>query len=292
MPLTHERTFRVRHYECDAYGYVHYVHYLNYMQEAAFDASAAAGYGVPRYAAMGCYWLVRETEVEVLRPLRYGDVVQVKTWVDDFRRVRSRRAYELRQVGSGALAARACTDWVFMDVAAGRPAPIPAEMLAAFFPEGLPEPGPPRPRFPAAPEPPPGVFRLRRQVEWRDVDTAGHVNNAAHLAYLEDCGVQAAAARGWPAARMQAEGFTVVARQHRIEYLQPALPGDEIELATWASDVDRSTAVRHYTARRVGDGALLVRARTLWACVDVETGQSLPIPDPFLTDLAPNISKG
>ena len=28
MPLTHVRTFRVRHYECDAYGYVHHANYL------------------------------------------------------------------------------------------------------------------------------------------------------------------------------------------------------------------------------------------------------------------------
>ena len=42
MALTHERTFRVRHYECDSYGHVNHANYLRYMQEAAFDASAAA----------------------------------------------------------------------------------------------------------------------------------------------------------------------------------------------------------------------------------------------------------
>ena len=61
MPLTHVRTFRVRHYECDALGHVNYANYLRYMQEAAFDASAAAGYDLDRYKAMGCHWLVRET---------------------------------------------------------------------------------------------------------------------------------------------------------------------------------------------------------------------------------------
>ena len=97
MPLTHVRTFRVRHYECDAYGHVNYANYLRYMQEAAFDASAAAGYDLDRYEAMGRHWLVRETDIEYLRPLRYGDTVQVKTWVADFRRIRSRRAYEFRR---------------------------------------------------------------------------------------------------------------------------------------------------------------------------------------------------
>jgi len=183
MPLLHVRAFRVRHYECDASGHVHHANYLNYMQEAAFDASAAAGYDLARYEELGRHWLVRETDIEVLHPLCYGDSVQVKTWVADFRRVRSRRAYEFRLVESGGLVVRAQTDWVFMEGATWRPAPIPREMMAAFFPGGLPEPAPPRPRFPSAPPPPPGVFRLRRRVEWRDIDAAQHVNNAVYLTW-------------------------------------------------------------------------------------------------------------
>ncbi len=139
MLLTHTRTFRVRYYECDTYGHVNHTNYLRYMQETAFDASAAAGYDLDRYAAMGRHWLVRETDIEYLSPLHYGDSVQVKTWVADFRRVRSRRDYELRLLGSEELVARAHTDWAFLDSATGRPAPIPPEMIAAFFADGPPE---------------------------------------------------------------------------------------------------------------------------------------------------------
>ena len=53
MPLTHTRTFRVRHYECDAYGHLNNANYLRYMQETAFDASAAAGYDLERYNKLG-----------------------------------------------------------------------------------------------------------------------------------------------------------------------------------------------------------------------------------------------
>src|SRR5690554_1377686 len=107
MPLIQERTFRVRHYECDAYGHVNHSHYLHYMQEAAMDASAAAGYDLARYEALGHQWLIRETDIEYLRPLTYGDSVVVKTWVADFHRVRSRRMYELRHAASGELVAQA-----------------------------------------------------------------------------------------------------------------------------------------------------------------------------------------
>src|SRR5512137_1171119 len=216
MPLTNTTRFRVRYVECDAYGHVNNANYLRYMQEAAFDASAAAGYGLARYAAMGHHWLIRETDIEYIQPLRYGDTVHVKTWVIDFQRVRSRRAYEFRRDGADELVARASTDWVYLDDATGRPAPIPLEMMAAFFPEGLPaEATAPRERLAPTPPPPPGVFRMQRRVEWRDIDTVGHVNNAVYLAYIEDCGIQAVAAHGWPISRMNAGGFGVVARQHR-----------------------------------------------------------------------------
>src|SRR5512146_708183 len=144
MPRTHVRTFRVRYYECDAYGHVNNANYLRYMQEAAFDATAAAGYDFHRYEEMGCAWLTRETDIEYLRPLRYGDSVEVKTWVHSFQHVRSRRLYELRRAGEAELMARAYTDWAVVDKITNRPTPIPKEMLAAFFPEGYAATPPPR----------------------------------------------------------------------------------------------------------------------------------------------------
>ena len=67
MPRTHERTFRVRHYECDAYDTVYYTNYLRYIQETAMDASAAAGFGPEWYASRGFVWLVRDTAAELLK---------------------------------------------------------------------------------------------------------------------------------------------------------------------------------------------------------------------------------
>lgn len=292
MPMTHRRTFDVRHGECDLRGRVHLAHCLRYMQETAFDASAAAGYDLTRYDALGCFWLVRETDLELLRPLRYGDTVQVKTWVADFRLVRSRRAYELRLATSGELAARAHTDWVFMDRASLQPAIIPRDMMAVFFPEGLPEQAPPRPRFPAAPPPPPGVFSQRRQVEWRDVDTAQHANNAVYIDYLEECGRQALAACGWPAARLAAAGLAFAAQQLQIEYLLPALLDDELALTTWLSAAGPEDAIRHHRVTRPRDGALLAQARAHLVWQDIETGQPVRAPAALLADLSPQVAAG
>src|SRR5512147_1493175 len=99
MPLIHTRTFRIRYYECDAYGHLNSANYLRYMQETAFDASAAAGYDNARYEEIQRTWLIRESRVEYLTPLQYNDVVNVTTWIGDFKRASSRRMYEFRKAG-------------------------------------------------------------------------------------------------------------------------------------------------------------------------------------------------
>jgi len=290
MPLVHERAFRVRHYECDAYGHVNHAHYLRYMQETAMDASAAAGYDVAHYQKIGRQWLIRETDITYLQPLTYGDTVIVKTWVEDFRRVRSRRAYELRQATSGQIVARAHTDWVFLDRESLRPASVPRTLIEAFFPEGIP-PTAARPEpFPQAPPPPPGIFKIRRPVEWRHIDPAQHVNNAMYMAYIEDAGVHVAAAYGWPMDRMIQQGFGIMARRYRIEYKQPAVLGDELEIATWISNVKRSTALRHYTITRTADKKLVARAQVLWVWVNLDNGRLIRIPADFLAAFTPNIA--
>ena len=290
MPLTHIRTFRVRHYECNAHNQLFPAVYMRYAQEAAFGATAAAGYDLARYEELDRLWLARQSEIEYLHHLRYGDSVQVKTWVVDFRRVRSIRAYEFRHTESGLLVARATTDWVHLTLSTLRPAYISPEIRSAFFPEGPPPPAPARERFPASPVPPQGTFRQSRRAEWRDVDAAGHVNNTVYLSYVDECALQALATRGWPLSRMESEGFAITTRSHRIEYRQPALLDDELELTTWLSGIRETTAIRHTTITRTSDGAEVSRARTVHACVALDTGQPAAIPATLLADVAPSIA--
>jgi acyl-CoA thioester hydrolase len=260
------------------------------MQEAAIDASSAAGYDEARYLQLGCLWLIRETQIEYLHPLRFGQSVQVTTWVANFRRVRSRRVYEFHLSGSEKLVARASTDWVFLEQGTNRPAIIPSEMKDAFFPEGLPDDPPSFERFPEPPPRPQHAYRQDRRVEWRDLDTAGHVNNANYLSYVEDCGLQMLSAHGWKPARLTAEGLAIVAHSHRIKYTVPAMLDDKLEIATWVSDVRESLATRHTTISRLPDGQLIARARTVHVWLDLQTAQPKPIPQAFLADLSPAIT--
>jgi acyl-CoA thioester hydrolase len=94
MALTHTSYFTIREYECDAYGHLNQANYARLMQEAAIQASAAVGYDKARYDALGTVWLARQTTIEYLLPVLAGDEVALRTWVADFRQIRSLRRYE------------------------------------------------------------------------------------------------------------------------------------------------------------------------------------------------------
>jgi acyl-CoA thioester hydrolase len=252
--------------------------YLRYMQEAAFDASAAVGYDVDRYQAIGRTWLIRQTDIRYLGPLRHNDVVEVTTWVADFQRVRSRRAYEFRKPSGGDLVASATTDWAFLETATGHPAAIPTDIMTSLFPEGAPV-AQPRRHLPTQ-SPPPGAFRMRRKVEWADLDPGQHVNNARFLALVDECAIQATAAARWPPGRLRGDGLVLRPRRHEIEYLQPGLFGQQLHLASWPAGFEADSVIRSCVIHLAGD-AVLVRARSEWVCCDIASCQPVPMPQPL-----------
>ena len=96
-------------------------------------------------------------------------------------------------------------------------------------------------------------------------------------------------AYGWPWERMKDAGFAIYIRKLQIQYLQPALPNDLLEIATWASNIRRSMADRHYTIRRASDNSLLVKSNAFSVWIDLKTNRPMHIPKELLDDFSPNI---
>ena len=257
MPHTFTRRFRIRHYECDAFGNLNNASYVRYMQETAFDAYADAGFDKARYEELDHYWLIRETDIQYKKSVHFGDRLNVKTWILDCERVRSRRMYQF--TNSSGLIAEAVTDWVFLTNISSKPAIIPSEILQAFFPEGPPESFPPREKFPKITPPPKGKYEFVLRVAWRDIDPVQHVNNAIYIDYVEECGLQAMAAQGWPISRMMKENISFLTREYRIQYRSPALYGDDLVISSWISSARQSIINRHYLIQRENDGEKLVK---------------------------------
>jgi acyl-CoA thioester hydrolase len=70
-------------------------------------------------------WVIREHKIEYLLPAFAGEEIEIRTWVENVRRVRSLRKYEFIRRSDGKVLVKGETDWVFVNAKTGRPLPIP-----------------------------------------------------------------------------------------------------------------------------------------------------------------------
>jgi acyl-CoA thioester hydrolase len=123
--------FTVHEDAVDENGHVNNVTYVQWMQDAAVRHYDAMGGREPTQA-INATWVVRSHTVEYLRPAFAGEEIEVRTWVVDMRRVRSKRRYQFVRAGDGELLVRGETEWVFVDATTGRPRSVPADVVELF----------------------------------------------------------------------------------------------------------------------------------------------------------------
>ena len=113
--------------------HVNNVAYVQWMQDAAMQHSAAVG--CERMTKeLGASWFARMHRIEYLSPAFAGDVITVRTWVVDFRKVRTLRRYKFVRAADQKVLAEGETEWVLVDAANGRPRKIPDELAGLFTP--------------------------------------------------------------------------------------------------------------------------------------------------------------
>lgn len=115
-----------------------------------------------------------------------------------------------------------------------------------------------------------GAYEVTFLVGEADLDERAHVNNVVYVRWVQD-----AAAAHWTV--LAPEGTLAklawVALRHEIDYLSPAMLGDEIAVRTWVGVAHGLSFERFTEIRRREDGRLLASARTLWCPVDARTGK-------------------
>ena len=152
------------------------------------------------------------------------------------------------------------------------------------------------PRSVPGPEHP--AFETYFRVRFHEVDSLGHVNNAAYLNYVEQAAIDHATFLGLDLQRLQGLGGVFVARRHEIEFLRPTFAGDILRVITWLGEPRGARVDRRYlvfrepssvpegvaAGRPMPDGSmpardgLVARATTEWVFANNQ-GQPRRIPD-------------
>jgi acyl-CoA thioester hydrolase len=118
----------------DQQGHVSNLAYVTWMQDVAIEHSAAAGWPMDRYLALGAGWVVRSHFIEYLRPAFAGDRLGLHTWVPRFDQRSTPRRYLFVREPDHRVVADAETRWVFVDLTSGRRRQLPPDLLGAFEP--------------------------------------------------------------------------------------------------------------------------------------------------------------
>src|SRR6185436_1609006 len=83
----------------DENGHVNNVTYVQWMQDIAVEHYSSIG-GIEAQGP-DATWVVREHKIEYLLPAFAGEEIEIRTWVENIRRVRSLRKYQFIRKADG-----------------------------------------------------------------------------------------------------------------------------------------------------------------------------------------------
>jgi len=122
--------------DIDEMNHANNVCYIRWMQEAAIGHSTHNGWSTERYLTSQWAWVARRHTIDYLQPAFLGDELIVRTWVAEFKHVRSRRKYMVVRKSDGTILATAETHWAFVSTVTRHPIKIPQEVCTCFIPVG------------------------------------------------------------------------------------------------------------------------------------------------------------
>jgi YbgC/YbaW family acyl-CoA thioester hydrolase len=277
VPKHFTKAFQVGWSEIDANGQVGISNYFQYVVETAWAWGAANGLGLAESESLGLAWVMHETEISILRPLRSGDEFDLTIWLAEWRRVRGTRCFELRLKHGGEVVAQGVQEIVVLDSRSLRPKAAPEHLIANLRMENpriIPRGNLPKPRITPA-----GAFASQRAVEWRDLDWQEHVNNSTYPAYAEEAAVQALTALGWSPARWKAEGYAMANRRVHVQHPSSATWGERLNVTTSLIELKPTGGTWYVEIQRQPDGAPIARCVLEWSTTDRLTGHGKQIPE-------------
>jgi len=132
MPISsvYSKTITIPETAIDENGHVNNVTYVQWMQDIAVEHYSSIG-GIAAQEP-DATWVVREHKIEYFLPAFAGEEIEIRTWVENIRRVRSLRKYEFVRKADGKMLVKGETDWVFVDVKTGAPRGVPDEVIQVF----------------------------------------------------------------------------------------------------------------------------------------------------------------
>jgi len=123
------------------------------------------------------------------------------------------------------------------------------------------------------------VFEYLLKVTEEHIDELQHVNNVVYVQFMQDV-----ADKHWHSVALNELEKQViwVVRRHEIDYLHPAILGDELLIRTWTGEHTTVSWDRHYEIIRPADLKKIITAKSVWVLLDKTTGSPRRLEESLL----------
>jgi acyl-CoA thioester hydrolase len=126
--MNHAMDVKIYYEDTDCGGVVYYANYLRYMERARTEYLASRGYSVKTLMDQGTIFMVFRVEIDYKSPARYGDTIEIETWVSDVTRATMIFEHVMRDKTSHRVFVECRAKVVAVDVNA-RPKRLPEEYV-------------------------------------------------------------------------------------------------------------------------------------------------------------------
>ncbi len=125
---------------------------------------------------------------------------------------------------------------------------------------------------------------MRTRAYYADTDAGGVVYYANYLRWMEMARFELLEQLGLSLTEYARRGFVFAVAHLEIDYVAPALLGDEVEVDTTVENVRRVRFMLKQTVKRCADGQALAAATLTLACVSPQ-GKLSALPDELASAL-------
>lgn len=288
MTKIFSRSFRVRWSELNANcinttGQINPANYLRYLVETAYDWGDALGLGAAKEDSFGLYWLIRETQFNILDRMGHNDQFTFTIWMVNWQKVRGTRCFEIKTIDSGRIIVQGTQQIVCMDIETQRPTTPPLNIIENFrITDPVIFPSQNFPKTTLSDD----SFSMQRKVEWQDLDAQEHVNNAVYLNFAEEAAARQFDTYGWNPLQLSKNNLAVSTERVHIQYQSPAVWGETLNISIQNLAVNQNGGSRFFKITRF-DGTNVAECILDWFLVDRSSGNKVELPFDLSSKLKP-----
>ena len=104
---------------------------VNFLIQSAISSAESLGFGFNDLKNENLFWVLNRLSVEIYRPVKWNEVINVETWPKDLERIFYLRDFIVRD-SKDNIVAKASSAWLAIDVTSKRPGNFSKEKIKAF----------------------------------------------------------------------------------------------------------------------------------------------------------------